>query len=1073
MKIPVSRIVLLFSILAGLVLFILVQDNGFSLSADKGAFTVPFTSIGRDWRFYPGLFIQPSIIDRYSGTVLRHFDAPLRPFFSRSFYYPSEQFGTLRIEVNGSEDLENAAVMIPPFYSAYRLFINGREAAVEGTPSPTKKNEKGAVKMRIVDLPDDEKTVELVFHFSNYSLSVGRLAQSVPVIAGRDILERRFIIQVILHALLGMILLVLAVLSFGMFFSRRSAREYLVLAGFSITAFLRMILSGPGILKVFLSGIPLQLLARLDFFLISVSVPFIFGVISVYFPKRIPRILPKIIWMAGGAAAAAVLVLPASLGGSILFYYGLVCSVCALVPAVLLIPGKQDEERSFGVRLGYFVLLAAALHDFMFVCGIIHTMYLNSYGIFVFAVSLGIFILRREYRGLADLGRYNQRLALVEKSRDELFSYTSHELRNPLNGIIGLSESLLHDSPDPLNPDQRISLSLIAASGMQLSNQVNDLLDFTRIKSGEIALNLRPVDLYQIAELTKNIMIPLISGKPHTIRNAISREIGLVQADENRLGQILYSLINAGIKLTKDGVLTIAAEENGAEVILVFSGTNFTVGQDDLQLIFDFFEREEEFALKGLRNTGIGLAVIKSLIEKHGGKLQISAGDNEISVKMSLLRCSEETASCEDIVSIIDADSLDDIAGTDIAIGDDTVKRFSILVAEDNAADAQIIKNLLTSMGFNVTATTDGEEALQSVGRSQYDLALIDTVMPRMNGYEICRKIREHYDSTRLPIILVLSKLQSHEMMHGLTVGANDFLFKPFNQEEFITRVKTHLNLAKLNMMYSKFVPIEFIRMLGYENLSDLQIGDHIQQEMTIYFADIRSFTNLSESMTPKENFKFINSYLSRLSPIIKEHRGFVDKYMGDAILAIFPQKPEDSIDTAVAMVRHMQIYNRHRNNSGYRPIRIGVGIHTGNLILGIIGDGSRMQGTVISDSVNLASRIQDVTKLYGSNIVISQDTFVRLENPTNYDFRFLGKVRVKGKENVVSLFEIFDGDEEPSREIKLRTKAEFESGIFLFAKREFADASDIFKEIVEKNPDDAAARLFYFKAEELIKALA
>ena len=263
---------------------------------------------------------------------------------------------------------------------------------------------------------------------------------------------------------------------------------------------------------------------------------------------------------------------------------------------------------------------------------------------------------------------------------------------------------------------------------------------------------------------------------------------------------------------------------------------------------------------------------------------------------------------------------------------------------------------------------------------------------------------------------------------------------------------------------------VELLHFLGHENVIELKLGDQIQREMTILFVDIRAFTNLSEGMTPQENFKFINSYLARITPIIRENNGFIDKYIGDAILALYPGSPEDALRSAIRMVDYLQEYNGYRRNSGYRPINIGIGIHTGNLIVGIIGDADRMQGTVISDAVNLASRVQDVTKLYGANIIISQDTFVRLENPTAYNFRFLGKVKVKGKNQSVSLFEVFDGESPERVALKSRTKQGFEDAILLFSQRKFAEATEAFRRIAAQNPNDRAALLFLNRAELFLK---
>jgi two-component system sensor histidine kinase ChiS len=220
--------------------------------------------------------------------------------------------------------------------------------------------------------------------------------------------------------------------------------------------------------------------------------------------------------------------------------------------------------------------------------------------------------------------------------------------------------------------------------------------------------------------------------------------------------------------------------------------------------------------------------------------------------------------------------------------------------------------------------------------------------------------------------------------------------------------------------------------------------------------------------MTPEENFKFINSYLSRFSPMITDNGGFVDKYIGDAIMALFPNSPENALKAAKEMIEHVTIYNGHRANCGYRPINIGIGIHTGSMILGIIGDEERMQGTVISDAVNLAARIQDVTKLYKTSVVISQETFVKLDNPMDYNFRFLGRVKVKGKDRAVALFEIYDSESDEKKESKNRTKAEFEEAIMRFSRREFNKAEALLQNVIEADPGDQTAAIFIERIKQM-----
>ena len=217
--------------------------------------------------------------------------------------------------------------------------------------------------------------------------------------------------------------------------------------------------------------------------------------------------------------------------------------------------------------------------------------------------------------------------------------------------------------------------------------------------------------------------------------------------------------------------------------------------------------------------------------------------------------------------------------------------------------------------------------------------------------------------------------------------------------------------LAKINIAYGRFVPHEFLRFLERESIVDVNLGDQVQRDMTVLFSDIRSFTSLSEKMTPQENFNFLNAYLGRVSPVIRQYNGFIDKYIGDALMALFPMRAEDALQAAITMQQEVSRYNRHRQAQADKPINIGIGLHTGSLMLGTIGETERMESTVISDAVNLASRMEGVTKMYGTTIVISQDTLFNLDQPTLYHFRYLDRVQVKGKKEPISVFEIFNGD--------------------------------------------------------------
>ena len=269
--------------------------------------------------------------------------------------------------------------------------------------------------------------------------------------------------------------------------------------------------------------------------------------------------------------------------------------------------------------------------------------------------------------------------------------------------------------------------------------------------------------------------------------------------------------------------------------------------------------------------------------------------------------------------------------------------------------------------------------------------------------------------------------------------------------------------LSKLNQSYSRFLPKQFLRFLGHESIVEVSLGESVQKEMSILFSDIRSFTTLSETMTLAENFKFINSYLSRMEPLITTNYGFIDKYIGDAIMALFGRCPDDAVKAALGMLLELNKYNIIRKNNNKLPIKIGIGINTGSLMLGTVGGINRMDTTVISDSVNLASRLQDLTKVYGASLIISQHTFFALKDYRKYNYRFLGQVKVKGKKDVVSLFEFFDADPPEIIEFKIQTKTLFEQGVISYYSGQKERSTQIFQRIINLNNQDQAA-YFYLK---------
>lgn len=284
-------------------------------------------------------------------------------------------------------------------------------------------------------------------------------------------------------------------------------------------------------------------------------------------------------------------------------------------------------------------------------------------------------------------------------------------------------------------------------------------------------------------------------------------------------------------------------------------------------------------------------------------------------------------------------------------------------------------------------------------------------------------------------------------------------------------RIKDHIDdINALSISYFRFVPKQFIEFLGKEQITEIRLGDQVQREMTVMFSDIRAFTELSENFTPKENFDFINHYLGYMEPVIMRNNGFIDKYIGDSIMALYSISVNDAINAAIEMRAKLQEFNDDLKMNGMQTIDSGIGIHTGELMLGIVGGRSRIEGTVISDHVNLCSRLEGLTKIYGAPIIVSQDCLIKIENPKQYNFRFLDIVKVKGRKSSVNIFEILDGEKAQQRKLKIETKDQFNKAIEMYRNTFFDDALRIFTDLQKINPMDKAIHLYISRCENNLK---
>ena len=773
-------------------------------------------------------------------------------------------------------------------------------------------------------------------------------------------------------------------------------------------------------------------------------------------------------------------------------HYLLLASTIILLLHAIPIAITQKNYYAKLFSFGLSILTIAAMHDILVYRFEPENWYQRLYpwGMLLFILSLGLILELRFAETRRLLQEYNQKLETknaalqeMDQLKNEFLANTSHELKTPLNGIIGIAESLIDGATGELSQSTASNLSLIVSSGKRLTQLVNDLLDFSALKHKQINLRIKPVGMREITEVVLLLSRPLVGNKNLQLINQVSSYSPPVDADENRVQQILYNLVGNAIKFTERGTIKVSAEVVNFYLKITVCDTGIGIPADKLERIFEAFEQGNGSINRKYGGVGLGLAVTKKLVQLHGGDinvestpnlgsrfsftLPISTGKVERKQREEVSQLQNYLAMAGDSEHLISDHLMSDHLMSDHLMSDQnlsspTVEAFNILIVDDEPVNLQVLVNHLSLHNYNIIQAVNGLDAFTKICQGcRPDLILLDIMMPKMTGYEFCKKIREQFLPNELPVVLLTAKNQISDLVAGFAAGANDYLTKPISKNELLARIKTHLQLAKINVAYGRFVPREFLQFLERESILDVQLGDNVQKEMTVLFSDIRSFTSLSERMSPEENFNFINGYLSRVSPVIRNYNGFIDKYIGDAVMALFPEKANHALNAAIEMQKQVYLYNSHRHNSGYEPIAIGIGLHKGSLILGTVGESQRMDTTVIADTVNLASRLESLTKIYGTEILISKPTLTDLDNRDNYHYRCLGRVKVKGKSEPVEIFEVYDANPEDLIAFKSDTTPRFEEAVAYYVEEDFAQAQQIFQELLESNDQDRVVQLY------------
>lgn len=764
---------------------------------------------------------------------------------------PPTGFGTYYKKILVPNDLEKVFIHLPDMASAYELWHNGKKLGGNGMIANSREQEEPGYLPSVYELSPINGEIELFILTSNYHYLWGGIWYA-PTVTDESGVHKIRELPILKAMTSGTILLATFFFSFFMYLSRRQDKKLLFFSLFCLAIGVRRLCLDERVM--YLLGIfdwsALQVMENVTLYLM---LPLFLSYFQQIFPEKTPLIISRLGWLCALPFCFAALFFEVQTYSGFNPYFQIV--VLLFLPFILIcwfraFKAKLRHSRMFGMSLLVFVV--AVINDMLNYSYIIQTTNLTHLGVLAFVLFQLAGLISRYLENFRAIERLSETLKEKNKAlmkhdefKDDFLANTSHELRMPLHGMAGLARAVRKDSPE-LAADSKDKVRLIEATAIRLGNLVNDILDMSSLKHGKLNIQKHPTYIEPLIENTVYSLNSLIKDKPVTLDYLVEEGAKVVLADEQRLQQIFYNLIGNAIKFTHEGFIRIEARcyENQIHVLVSDSGIGMT--DEQLETALHAYEMHNNQPEDELRGSGLGLSITNKLVELHGGTLNVDSKQG-VGTTVSFILQPSNTLPKADLDNNTPSFDAPEIAPNRVVSDNLLTRNAMVYYADDEEVNRELVSSQLLEAGYRVKVFADGQSLLDQLEEGLPELALLDWVMPGKDGLTVCSEIREQYDATNLPVIMLTAKHQINHIVQALNAGANDYLTKPYHEQELIARVSSQISVKRLLM-----ATIENERL-------KVEIEDHERQKQALSHANQGLIATLESS---QENVLLLNEDL-------------------------------------------------------------------------------------------------------------------------------------------------------------------------------------------------------------------